>query len=252
MGVLTVTKTYVDGQILGAINLDNAFDSIAAFINSGQISGDNIQDNSIGPAEIQTSAITAGKLAASSVTTVKIADASITQAKLATALQAFLVPPSRISAYAGDTAPNGWLMCDGTAVSRTTYATLYGIVGVRFGQGDGTTTFNLPDLRGRFLRGKDSGSARDPEASTRTAMATGGATGDNVGSIQGDDWKFTEGRIALYGATGSVSGTGVYPIPGAVTANGPAGNALIANSDGTKLGNETRPLNASMNYIIKV
>ena len=58
-----------------------------------------------------------------------------------------------IQMYAGSTAPTGWLMCDGTAVSRTTYADLYAVIGTTYGSGDGSTTFNVPDLRGRVAVG---------------------------------------------------------------------------------------------------
>jgi hypothetical protein len=61
-----------------------------------------------------------------------------------------------ISAYGGNTAPTGWLLCDGTAVSQTTYADLFAVIGCNFGCSGGN--FNLPDLRGRFLRGRDGGS----------------------------------------------------------------------------------------------
>jgi microcystin-dependent protein len=329
MGVLTVNKTYADGQVLGEANLDNAFQSIEDFVNNGLISGDNIQDNSIGPAEIQTSAVTTSKLAASAVSTAKIADLAVTQPKLAAALQAFLTPTGRITAFAGDVAPSGWLMCDGLPVSRTTYAPLFALVGVRFGQGDGTTTFNVPDLRGRFLRGRNSGalssvqktgsgsasgnqatfayhgyatgqevqlvsgsltglatattyyvynaglntlgfatslanaqsatlisisgtnaaviaSLRDPEALQRTAMNTGGATGDAVGTVQLDDWKWTEGILGANSGTSgsSANGTGnpAFPQP----------SLALNNADATKLGLETRPVNAGVNFMIKV
>ncbi len=65
-----------------------------------------------------------------------------------------LLPIGTISAYGGSSAPTGWLLCDGTAVSRTTYSALFAIVGTTFGAGNGTTTFNLPDLRQRFPMGK--------------------------------------------------------------------------------------------------
>lgn len=58
--------------------------------------------------------------------------------------------------YAGDTAPTGWLLCDGSAVSRTTYSVLFGVIGTTYGSGDGSTTFNVPDLRGAFPVGADS------------------------------------------------------------------------------------------------
>lgn len=62
-----------------------------------------------------------------------------------------------IQMFGGSTPPNGWLLCDGSAVSRTTYATLYAVIGTTYGTGDGSTTFNLPDLRGRAPIGAGSG-----------------------------------------------------------------------------------------------
>lgn len=64
-------------------------------------------------------------------------------------------PAGAILAYGGATAPNGWLLCDGAAVSRTTYADLFAAIGTAFGVGDGSTTFNLPNTKGRVLAGKD-------------------------------------------------------------------------------------------------
>lgn len=64
-------------------------------------------------------------------------------------------PIGAISEYAGATAPTNWLICDGSAISRTTYADLFNVIGTRYGTGDGSTTFNLPDLRGRVPVGLD-------------------------------------------------------------------------------------------------
>lgn len=58
-------------------------------------------------------------------------------------------PVGSISLFAGTTAPSGWLICDGSAVSRTTYANLFSVIGTTYGTGDGSTTFNIPDLQGR-------------------------------------------------------------------------------------------------------
>lgn len=55
-----------------------------------------------------------------------------------------------ISAFAGSTAPTGWLVCDGSAISRTNYADLFTAIGTTYGTGDGSTTFNLPDLNGKL------------------------------------------------------------------------------------------------------
>lgn len=62
-----------------------------------------------------------------------------------------------ITPYAGSSAPTGWLLCDGSAVSRATYAALFSVVGTAYGAGDGSTTFNVPNLEGRFVVGMDSG-----------------------------------------------------------------------------------------------
>lgn len=91
-----------------------------------------------------------------------------------------------VLAFAGDVIPDGFLECDGSAVSRAQYSELFGTIGISHGDGDGSTTFNLPDYRGRFLRGVDGGALRDPDAGSRTAMAAGGNAGDAVGSVQGD------------------------------------------------------------------
>ena len=65
-------------------------------------------------------------------------------------------PTGMISLFAGSTAPTGWLICDGTAVSRTTYADLFTAIGTTYGTGDGSTTFNLPNLKGKVPVGLDS------------------------------------------------------------------------------------------------
>jgi len=65
-----------------------------------------------------------------------------------------LLPPGCISPYAGSTAPGGWLLCDGTAHSRSTYAALFALIGTSYGSGNGSTTFNVPNLKDRFVLGK--------------------------------------------------------------------------------------------------
>ena len=89
-------------------------------------------------------------------------------------------PAGAIEAYAGSTAPTGWLLAYGQAVSRSTYANLFAVIGTTYGSGDGSTTFNLPDLRGRAVAGLDNmgGSAASRLTSTvLTASNTLGATG---------------------------------------------------------------------------
>lgn len=73
-------------------------------------------------------------------------------------------PIGAMQAYGGDTAPEGWLICDGSLVSRTTYSELFDVIGETYGAGDGSTTFNLPDLRGRVIIGEGTGTATDATA----------------------------------------------------------------------------------------
>ena len=65
------------------------------------------------------------------------------------------LPPGIVVSYAGTSAPTGWLLCDGAAVSRVTYLTLFTIIGTTYGVGDGATTFNVPNLKGRVPVGHD-------------------------------------------------------------------------------------------------
>lgn len=81
-----------------------------------------------------------------------------------------LTPPASIIAYGGNVAPSGWLICDGTAVSRTTYATLFSAIGTTYGVGDNSTTFNLPNLLGRAIVGFDGS-----QTEFNTVGKTGGA-----------------------------------------------------------------------------
>jgi microcystin-dependent protein len=85
-----------------------------------------------------------------------------------------VAPTGIIVPFAGAAAPTGWLLCYGQAVSRTTYATLFGVTSTTYGVGDGSTTFNVPDLRGRVIAGKDD---MGGVAATRltSATITGGA-----------------------------------------------------------------------------
>lgn len=86
------------------------------------------------------------------------------------------IPVGTISAYAGSSAPTGWLLCYGQAISRTTYADLFAITSTLYGAGDTVTTFNIPDLRGRFPLGDDDmgGAAANRVASATTLGATSG------------------------------------------------------------------------------
>ncbi|HFC8546142.1 TPA: phage tail protein [Neisseria lactamica] len=90
-----------------------------------------------------------------------------------------MIPSGAVLYFAGRTAPAGWLKANGAAVSRTTYAALFAAIGITYGAGNGSTTFNLPDLRGEFMRGWDDGRGID------RGRAFGSAQGDAIRNITG-------------------------------------------------------------------
>lgn len=164
--------------------------------------------------------------------------------------------------------PAGFLFCDGAAVSRTVYAELFRAIGTAHGSGDGSTTFNIPDYRGRFLRGQNRSTGRDGDAGSRTAMNSGGLTGDNVGSIQGFAFQSHvhsvndpghAHTIVPYGSTWTFNtGSNKFRTPYTTDGNNDniGTNAVgtgisIGAATGSTSGNETRPLNANVNYFIK-
>ena len=166
-------------------------------------------------------------------------------------------PSGTVVPFAGATAPEGWALCDGSAVSRTTYASLYTAIGDAWGNGDGSTTFHLPDLRGRFLRGVDAAAGNDPDSASRTASNAGGNTGDNVGSVQDDAFKSHDHDLRFRNS--AAGNTQIQNAQGFARTDN-AGNNYGYNSFNTtnatlvenRGGNETRPINANVNYIIKL
>lgn len=91
-------------------------------------------------------------------------------------------PVGAIVDFAGSSAPTGWLMCSGAAVSRATYAGLFAVVSTTYGSGDGSTTFNLPDLRGRLSAGVDN---MGGSTAGRITNAVAGITGTTLGAAGG-------------------------------------------------------------------
>jgi len=130
-----------------------------------------------------TTRLTVNSTAATSTVPVVLPGVPTTSLQAATksyvdTAQTTAAPPGAIMAYAASTAPTGWLLCDGSAVSRTTYATLFAAISTVWGTGDGSTTFNVPDLRGQFLRGYDS---RVPgSGAVDTTIFTGTSTSGNT------------------------------------------------------------------------
>jgi len=163
----------------------------------------------------------------------------ISLAALQSALN-LLVPVGTIVAYGGDTSnagvvgalrSQGWLPCDGSAYSAQDYPELAKAIGSSFGN------LQVPDLRGRFLRGTDQGTKRDPDSASRRAENSGNA-GDKVGSVQDDEFKrHTHEYDHFPAAEGNIASGNYWRNGSAQT--GEAG------------GNETRPKNVNVNWIVR-
>lgn len=186
-----------------------------------------------------TAGITGSNIAAGTVTGSNIAASTITLSNLAASLIQYLSPPGTILPFGGTSAPTGYLLCDGTSYLRATYPDLFTAISTAYGAADGTH-FNVPDLRGQFMRGVTGASANDPDASSRTAMNAGGNTGNNVGSVQTDELK-------SHFHSASTQTSGGFPTAICGAGGGPNGT-FNTNSTG---GNETRPINAYVNFIIR-
>lgn len=163
------------------------------------------------------------------------------------------VPPGTIVAFGGTTPPAGWFLCDGQVVDGATYPALASAIGVSWGNGGGVVgKFNLPDLRGRFLRGVDGAAGRDPDKAGRTPAMPGGNAKDAVGSVQESAFQShshsASGNLNVMLTNGSgANGSGM----GAAFGGGSYFNFGVSVGVSNAGGTETRPINANVNYIIK-
>jgi len=175
-----------------------------------------------------------------------------TRATMAPDTVSRLVPPGTVIAFASETCPAGYLRCDGAAVSRTNYPDLFAAIGTAWGAPSGTQ-FNVPELRGLSMRGWNSGTGNDPDAAGRVATRAGGATGDRVGTYQGDNLvSHSHTACAPPNSANDPSSQG-WPQGGHVgfRTSDRAPSACYGGFIGAFGGNETRPRNVSVNYCIK-
>lgn len=107
-----------------------------------------------------------------------------------------IIPPGCLMMYPSTTAPSGWLSCDGSAVSRTTYSALFAIIGTTYGPGNSSTTFNLPDMRGRTPIGTGTGT---------------GLTGRNLGQTGGaETHTLTTSQMPSHTHSGTTANSGTH------------------------------------------
>lgn len=147
-------------------------------------------------------------------------------------------PAGKVDFFAMVTAPSGYLKANGSAVSRTTYAALFAAIGTVYGTGDGSSTFNLPDLRGEFVRGLDDGRGVD--------------SGRTIGSLQPDA---LQGHIHTFGVASIQSGGTVGGNNDLAQTGAGAWSTGSPSTDGTngtpRTASETRPRNIALLACIK-
>ena len=149
-------------------------------------------------------------------------------------------PIGSILPFGGTTAPNGFFLCEGQALSRTDYKELFGVIGTSFGVGDGSTTFNLPDLRGEFLRGAGTNS--------HSGEGNGGTVGQHQAATSiGTTYSTNTGGINFYAPNYDYSNADTFgpSSQGVINLNG----AYVAGTTNASI--KARPTNTSVNYIIK-
>lgn len=172
----------------------------------------------------------------------------VSQLGISALLPAF--PPGMIMAFGAASAPTGFLICDGTAVSRTTYASLFAVIGTTWGSGNGSTTFNLPDLRGVFLRGLDSNKGYDASRTFGSYQADGYPSHSHTITDPGHTHSYTAGGAA----TGFVSAGAVavsLSSPTSSTTSPVRVTGITATDAGGGSAAETRPKNVAVIYCIK-
>ncbi len=158
-------------------------------------------------------------------------------------------PIGAIMPFAGVAAPAGWAICDGSAISRTTYAALFALTGTGYGAGNGTTTFNLPDLRGKFPLGVSGSHAQTSTGGAETvALSTANlpahdhsAAGNHAHGLTGIGGVF----VTAGGAVAALAST-------AATWVTDAGGTHTHSSVGSGTAHENMPPFLSLPYIIRI
>lgn len=153
-------------------------------------------------------------------------------------------PVGVVQAFAGSSTPSGWLLCDGSAVSRTTYAKLFSVIGTTYGSGNGSTTFNLPNLTNRFIQGNSSvGSVKSAGLPNITGAFT--RNGDDQGSPDIDFTGSGAIRATNYQGSSYYKDVSNWTVFGGFTFNASLSNNIYGASS------TVQPPALTMRYIIK-
>ena len=161
------------------------------------------------------------------------------------------IPAGTIVAFGGDTTkiPDGWLLCNGRTCDNTDpkYIALFNAIQYNWGTTNHTNLFDIPFCQGLFLRGAQNGNGYDPDVSSRTSSRVGGNVGDNVGSFQYDMYANHNHGIQTGGDNVIDDNPG-----GLIKARQNADGRVQTYLSNFAGGNETRPRNVYVNYIIKL
>ena len=170
------------------------------------------------------------------------------------------LPAGSVVSYAHSTVPSGWLECNGSAYSRSTYATLYSAIGTLWGTGNGSTTFNIPNLQGEFIRGWDNSRGVDSGRNIATSQSDQNKQHNHDANVS-DSGHTHQGRGLtlnnVFGGVGITLGSGQGYQVGYRNDNVNFSNANTTNQTGISVstdnqgGTEVRVRNISMMYIIK-
>lgn len=155
------------------------------------------------------------------------------------------LPPGTIISYVGespDSVANNWLYCDGTSYAQLQYPGLFAAIGTAFGS-QGDDYFNVPDMRGMFLRGVSDQSGVDPDAAYRLPQTSGGNSGDQVGTVQDSAVENHNHQLGQQSGFKSSGDYGVY------LANLGGGYTDVQGNVGD-FSSETRPINIYVYYLI--
>jgi microcystin-dependent protein len=206
-------------------------------------SGDTVTPTKLNNART-VSAIQTADISNAQITESLLAANSVSLAKLAAAVQQLLVPAGAVQAFAMNSAPAGWLAADGTAVSRSTYASLFSAIGTTYGAGDGSTTFALPDLRGIFVRGSGSQTISGITYNKTFAAKEGDA-------LQGHYHEFNY-SAGIRGTASAVNNVDILDSSPSGVLSNRVGALTTDGTNGTpRTASETRPANIALLYCIK-
>ena len=253
MAVLSTGQSFASGDQVTAQKLIDIVGQ-AYFTSAADTTDNSTLTLGSSKLKVKDAGITATQLATDAVITAKIQDGAVTSAKLDAGAVSVLMPTGSIMSFAGASAPTGYLLCDGAAISRSTYSTLFGLLATTYGSGDGSSTFNIPDLRGRVIAGQDD---MGGSSANRLTGLTGGVDGDVLGGSGGAETHtlstaempaHTHGGLTNIDPNGGDGGSAHDPGIDYVTSNG--AGTVSGSTGGGGAHNNVQPT-FILNYIIK-